>query len=83
MDRNDYFKLKKYIKTLCTDSVIDLATNVGLNTYEKSLLLHINKNDTRIHISLDLGICESKVTKDSRKIFIKILDYIKRNNLDI
>lgn len=83
MDRNDYFKLKKYIKTLCTDSVIDLATNVGLNSYEKSLLLHINKNDTRIHISLDLGICESKVTKDSRKIFIKILDYIKRNNLNI
>ena len=83
MDRNDYFKLKKYIKTLCTDSVIDLATNVGLNTYEKSLLLHINKNDTRIHTSLDLGVCESKVTKDSKKIFIKILDYIKRNNLDI
>lgn len=83
MNRIDYFKLKKYIKTLCTDSVIDLATNVGLNTYEKSLLLHINKNNTRIHISLDLGICESKVTKDSKKIFIKILDYIKRNNLDI
>lgn len=83
MDRMDYFKLKKYIKTLCTDSVIDLATNVGLNTYEKSLLLHINKNNTRIHISLDLGVCESKVTKDSRKILTKILDYIKRNNLDI
>lgn len=83
MDRNDYFKLKKYIKTLCTDSVIDLATNVGLNPYEKSLLLHINKNDTRVHTSLDLGVCESKLTKDTRKIFLKINDYLKRNNLDI
>ena len=60
------------------DSVIDLATNVGLNSYETTLLLHIYKNDTRVHTSLDLGICESKVTKDSRKILIKVLDYIKR-----
>lgn len=83
MDRNDYFKLKKYIKTLCTDSVIDLATNVGLNPYEQSLLLHINKNNTRIHTSLDLGVCESKVTKDTRKIFLKLHDYLKRNDLNI
>ena len=83
MDRNDYFKLKKYIKTLCTDSVTDLATNVGLNSYEKSLLLHINKNDTRIHTSLDLGVCETKVTRDTQKMFRKIYDYLKRNNLDI
>lgn len=83
MDRMDYFKLKKYIKTLCTDSVIDLATNVGLNPYEQSLLLHINKNNTRIHTSLDLGICETKVTRDTQKMFRKIYDYLKRNNLDI
>ena len=83
MNRIDYFKLKKYIKTLCTDSVIDLATNVGLNTYEQSLLLHINKNDTRIHTSLDLGVCETKVTRDTQKTFLKIYDYLKRNNLDI
>lgn len=78
MNRRQYFELKRYIRTLCVDSVIDLATNVGLNSYETTLLLHINKNNTRIHTSLDLGICESKVTKDSRKIFLKINDYLKR-----
>lgn len=78
MNRRQYFELKKYIRTLCMDSVIDLATNVGLNSYETTLLLHIYKNDTRVHTSLDLGICESKVTRDSRKIFLKLQDYLKR-----
>lgn len=80
MNRRQYFELKRYIRTLCVDSVIDLATNVGLNSYETTLLLHINKNDTRIHTSLDLGVCESKVTKDSRKIFLKLNDYLKRQD---
>ena len=80
MDRRQYFELKRYIRTLCVDSVIDLATNVGLNSYETTILLHINKNNTRIHTSLDLGVCESKVTKDSRKIFLKINDYLKRQD---
>ena len=78
MDRRQYFELKRYIRTLCMDSVIDLATNVGLNAYETTLLLHIYKNNTRIHTSLDLGVCESKVTRDSRKIFLKLNDYLKR-----
>ena len=78
MNRVQYFELKRYIRTLCTDSVIDLATNVGLNSYETTLLLHINKNNTRVHAALDLGVCESKVTKDTRKIFLKINDYLKR-----
>lgn len=80
MNRRQYFELKRYIRTLCVDSVIDLATNVGLNSYETTLLLHINKNNTRIHTSLDLGVCESKVTKDSRKIFLKLNDYLKRQD---
>ena len=78
MDRKYYFELKQYIRTLCVDSVIDLATNVGLNSYETTLLLHIYKNNTRVHTSLDLGVCESKVTRDARKIFSKLNDYLKR-----
>jgi hypothetical protein len=80
MNREQYFELKRYIRTLCMDSVIDLATNVGLNSYETTILLHLNKNDTRIHTSLDLGVCESKVTRDTRKIFLKLNDYLKRQD---
>ena len=68
MNRKQYFELKRYIRTLCMDSVIDLATNVGLNSYETTILLHLNKNDTRIHTSLDLGVC---VNQKSREILEK------------
>lgn len=63
---------------MCLDSVKELAHNVGLNEYETSLLIHINKNDTRVHTSISLGVCESKVTKDTRKTFLKLQDYLKR-----
>lgn len=80
MDRKNYHNIKRYIKTLCVDSIKELATNVGLTEYETKLLLCINKNDTRVHISLELGVSESKVTKDLRKMFIKINDYLKRQS---
>lgn len=80
MDRKEYHKLKRYIKTLCIDNVNDLARNVGLTEYETKILTYVNKNDTRIHMSLELGVCESKLTKDLRKIFIKIQDYLKRQS---
>lgn len=80
MDRKEYHEIKKYIASLCKDSALELANNVGLTDYETKLLLHINKNNSRVHISLDLGICESKCTKDTRKVFTKIYDYLKRQS---
>lgn len=78
MNRTQLFELKSYIRSMCLDSVKELAHNVGLNEYEESLLIHINKNNTRVCTSLDLGFCEAKITRDTRKTFIKILDYLKR-----
>ena len=78
MDKKEYSNIKKYIRSLCIDSVRELGTNVGLTDYEIKLLEHINRNDTRIHSSLSLGICESKFSKDARKIFVKVYDYLLR-----
>lgn len=80
MNRNEYHKIKRYIMTLCKDNILELADKVGLTEYETKVLLHINKNDSRVCISLDLGVCESKCTKDCRKIFTKIYDYLKRTH---
>ena len=80
MDKQQYLILKKHIRSLCVDSVKELASKVGLTAYETSLLVHINKNNTRIYTAIDLGVCESKVTKDTRKIFLKINDYLKRQD---
>lgn len=78
MNKMQFFELKSYIRSMCLDSVKELAHNVGLNEYETSLLIHINQNNTRVHTSISLGVCESKVTKDTRKTFLKLQDYLKR-----
>lgn len=81
--KTDFLNTKHYIQSLCTDSVIELCNKVGLTEYETKLMLHTNKEDTRIHTSLTLGVCESTVSKSRRKTINKIYDYLKRNNLDI
>lgn len=78
MDRKEYQTVKKKIKEMCIDNVRELAKQVGLNDYETKILEMINHGDSRVQMSLALGCCESKLTKDSRKIFVRILDQIKR-----
>lgn len=78
MNKEEYHNIKRHIKGLCKDTVIELADIVGLNDYETKLLLHVNRTDTRVLASMSLGVCESKFTKDSRKILTKICDYLKR-----
>lgn len=78
MDKKEYSNIKKYIRSLCIDSVRELGTNVGLTDYEIKLLEHINRNDTRICTSLSLGVCETKVSRDLKKIFVKVYDYLLR-----
>ena len=41
MDKKEYSNIKKYIRSLCIDSVRELGTNVGLTDYEIKLLEHI------------------------------------------
>lgn len=81
MNRIQFWNVKRYIRSLCLDSVKELAHHVGLNEYETSLLIHINKNDTRVCTSLDLGFCEAKITRDTRKMFLKLNDYFERNGI--
>ena len=81
MRKDEYLKLRKYIKSLCIDSVIELCDKVGLDDFEKNLIIHLNKNYTRVYTSMTLGICESAVSKKKHKILARIKDYLKRNNI--
>ena len=78
--RKDYFDIKHSIKSMCRDNVIDLCNNVGLNEYETKLIMHINRDSTRVYTAMDMGICQSKVSKDLRKIMTKIDDHLKRRD---
>ena len=80
MTKKEYHIVKHYIKSLCVDSIYELSSNVGLTEYETNLLVYINKNESRVGIALRIGASESKVSKDLRKIFTKINDYLKRQD---
>lgn len=76
--RKDYFNIKHNIKAMCKENVLELCEAVGLNEYETKLILHVSKDYTRVAMALNLGVCESKISKDLRKILTKINDHLKR-----
>ena len=80
MTKKEYHIVKHYIKSLCVDSIYELSSNVVLTEYETNLLVYINKNESRVGIALRIGASESKVSKDLRKTFTKINDYLKRQD---
>lgn len=82
MRKEQYLSIRKYIKTLCLDSVVELCEKVGLDDFDTQLIIHINKDYTRVHTSMELGICESAVSKKKHKALTKIRDYLKRHNIN-
>lgn len=76
--RKDYFDIKHSIKSMCKDNALELCEKVGLTEYETKLIIHINRDSTRVSMAMDMGTCTSKISKDLRKIMTKIDDHLKR-----
>lgn len=76
--RKDYFDIKHSIKSMCKDNALELCEKVGLTEYETKLIMHINRDSTRVCMAMDMGTCTSKISKDLRKIITKIDDHLKR-----
>lgn len=81
MRADEYLKVRRYIKTLCLDSVKEICEAVGLDEFDTNLVIHINKNYTRVYTSLALGICESAVSKRKNKALARVRDYLRKNNI--
>lgn len=82
INKTDYLKIRKYIKSLCLDNAKELCEKTGLNEYETNLIIYTNRNETRIYTAIQLGVCESKVSKDKNKAFRRIKDYLRKNNIE-
>lgn len=82
INKTDYLRIRKYIQSLCLDSVRELCEKTGLTEYETNLIMHTNRNETRVYTSMQLGVCESKVSKDKNKAFRRIKDYLRKNNIE-
>jgi hypothetical protein len=81
INKVDYLKIRKYIQSLCLDNIKELSKNVGLTEYETTLIIHTNRNETRTYSAMQLGVCESKVSKDKNRAFKRIKDYLIKNNI--
>ena len=81
INKTDYLKIRKYLQSLCLDNIKELCTNVGLTEYETNLIIHTNRNETRTYSAMQLGVCESKISKDKNKAFKRIKDYLIKNNI--
>ena len=82
MRKENYLKIKHYIKSLCLDNVIELCEKTGLTEQETELVKYINKGDTRVYIGMQMGMCETHVSKTAHKIFTKIRDYMKKHDIN-
>lgn len=82
INKQDYLRMRRYIQTICLDTLKELCEKTGLNEYETLLMIYTNRNETRVYISMQLGVCESKISKDRNKIFKRLKDYMKRNDIN-
>jgi hypothetical protein len=80
MDKKDYLYTKRYIKSICYNSVVELCKDMHLCDYETNLLLYLNKDYTRTYSSLQLGVSDFKYTYDMKKVLSKVYDYLKRTS---
>ena len=69
--RADYFKIKHDIREMCKDTALELCERVGLNEYETNLVIHINKDDTRVSTALNMARAPQKYQKTQSVLLLK------------
>ena len=75
--KSDYLKLKKYLRLQSKVQIKDLISTLELNDNESKLLLSWYDGDKVIKTCMENYISEDTYTSYLKKIFSKILLYIK------
>lgn len=81
INKNNYHKLKKYLKYKSKPEINELLDYVCLNDDEKDLFLSWYNGDTRVKMSLEHYICDDTCTNYLKKIFSKINNYFEYHNI--
>lgn len=80
--KQEFIKMKKEIKEMCLPNVIDLCEKVGLTEYEKSILICVNQNMSRVATAFKLSSSEWLISTTLRTILTKIKDYREYTHVD-
>ena len=80
LSKDQYHELKRELKSRCKPSIVDLCKELDLDDYESSIIMAFYNGMSRVEVSFKLNICESKYTRDLKKILNKVADYLKRQS---
>lgn len=75
IDKNTYLNLKKEIRCLSYNNVLELCDNMQLDKYEKQLLIDFYKKKKAIQTCMENGISINTYTNHMKIIFTKIYNY--------
>ena len=81
INKSDYHKLKKYLKTQPKVQILHFIDSIQLNDEESKILLSWYNGDTRVKMSMDNYICDDTCTCYLKKIFSKIYNYFVYENI--
>jgi hypothetical protein len=79
--KEDYHKIKKYIKNLSRPQIKQLCSDMELNTIETNLLLSSYDGDMIVKVCLDNYISETTYTKYIKKVYSKVYNYFLYINI--
>jgi len=81
ISKSDYLKLKKYLKLQPKVQIRDLISTLELNDDESKLLLSWYDGNKVIKTCMENYISEDTYTNHLKKIFSKIYNYFKYQNI--
>lgn len=81
IDKDSYFSLKKYLKTLSRPQIEELCENIKFNDKERKLFVSWYNGDTVVKICMDNYICKNSYTNAFKAICSKIYNYLNYYNI--
>lgn len=75
IDKKLYLQLKRDIRCFCRPNLLKLADEVGLNDFERSLLIELYENKTAVDVCMRYNLNKNSYTTYMKKILTKIYNY--------
>lgn len=75
IDKNTYLNLKREIRYLSYNNLIELCDSMKLDKEERQLLLDFYKKKKAIHTCMEINISPNTYTNHMKILFTKIYNY--------
>lgn len=81
INKSDYHKLKKYLRVQPKVQILHFIDAIQLNDEEAKLLISWYNGDTVVKTCMEHYICQDTYTNHLKKVFSKICNYFRYENI--